>query len=75
MWSLRLLGQFAEQSEAPFARTLYQVVPIVSSAMWDTKKEVKQAAKDATLQALETCQNRDIRPFIPAVIEAIENPS
>eukprot|EP00802_Teleaulax_amphioxeia_P002987 Tamp_02990.p1 GENE.Tamp_02990~~Tamp_02990.p1 ORF type:complete len:1090 (-),score=365.00 Tamp_02990:699-3854(-) len=75
MWSLRLLGQFAEQSESPFARTLYQVVPIVSAAMWDTKKEVKQAAKDATLQALETCQNRDIRPFIPAVIEAIENPA
>ena len=75
MWSLRLLGQFAEQSEAPFARTLYQVVPVVSAAMWDTKKEVKQAAKDATLKCLETCQNKDIRPFIPAVIEAIENPS
>ena len=75
MWSLRLLGQFAEQSEAPFARTLYQVVPVVSAAMWDTKKEVKEAARAATLQALETCQNRDIRPFIPAVIEAIENPS
>ena len=26
-------------------------------------------------QALKTCQNKDIRPFIPAVIEAIENPS
>jgi elongation factor 3 len=75
MWSLRLLGQFAEQSGAPFSRTLFQVVPVVSSAMWDTKKEVKQSAKDATLQALNTCQNRDIRPFIPAVIEAIENPS
>jgi len=75
MWSLRLLGQFAEQADAPFSRTLYQVIPVVSSAMWDTKKEVKQAAKDATLQALKTCQNKDIRPFIPAVIEAIENPS
>jgi elongation factor 3 len=75
MWALRLLGQFAEQSDAPFSRTLYQVVPVVSSAMWDTKKEVKEAARAATLQALNTCQNRDIRPFIPAVIEAIENPS
>ena len=75
MWSLRLLGQFAEQAEAPFSRTLYQVVPVVSAAMWDTKKEVKQAAKDATLQCLNTCQNKDIQPFIPAVIEAIENPS
>jgi len=25
MWSLRLLGQFAEQADAPFSRTLYQV--------------------------------------------------
>jgi elongation factor 3 len=73
--ALQLLGLFAERSNVPFSRTLYQVVPVVSAAMWDTKKEVKQAAKDATLQALNTCQNRDIRPFIPAVIEAIENPS
>jgi elongation factor 3 len=75
MWSLRLLGQFAEQADAPFARTLNAVVPVVSGAMWDTKKEVKQAAKEAALKALNTCQNKDIRPFIPAVIEAIENPT
>jgi elongation factor 3 len=73
--ALRLLGQFAENSDAPFARTLFQVVPICSNAMWDTKKEVKQAACEATLASLNTCQNRDIRPFIPAVIEAIQNPS
>jgi elongation factor 3 len=42
--------------------------------MWDTRSEVKKGASDATLKALNTCQNRDIRPFIPAVIEAINNP-
>jgi hypothetical protein len=33
-----------------------------------------KGATDATLKSLNTCQNRDIRPFIPAVIEAIKNP-
>jgi len=42
--------------------------------MWDTRSEVKNAATDATLRALNTCQNSDIRPFIPAVIEAIKHP-
>ena len=53
----------------------YQVVPVVSAAMWDTRTEVKKGASDATLKALNTCQNRDIRPFIPAVIEAIKTPT
>jgi len=72
--SLRLLGQFADRAEIPFARTLNQVVPVVSAAMWDTRNEVKKGASEATLKALNTCQNRDIRPFIPAVIEAIKYP-
>ena len=72
--SLRLLGQFAERSELAFSRTLFQVVPVVSGAMWDTRPEVRQGATEATLKALNTCQNRDIRPFIPAVIEAIKTP-
>ena len=72
--SLRLLGQFAERSELAFSRTLFQVVPVVSGAMWDTRTEVRQGATEATLKALNTCQNRDIRPFIPAVIEAIKTP-
>ena len=46
----------------------------MSAAMWDTRSEVKNAATDATLRALNTCQNSDIRPFIPAVIEAIKHP-
>jgi hypothetical protein len=40
--ALRLLGQFAERSQIPFSRTLYQVIPVVSNAMWDTRGEVKQ---------------------------------
>jgi len=72
--SLRLLGQFADRATIPFARTLNQVVPVVSAAMWDTRNEVKKGASEATLKALNTCQNRDIRPFIPAVIEAIKFP-
>ncbi|EKX36084.1 hypothetical protein GUITHDRAFT_155320 [Guillardia theta CCMP2712] len=74
MWSLRLLGQLAEKSQVPFSRSLYQVMPVVSAAMWDSKKDVKEAAEYATLKAMETCQNRDIRPFIPAVIQSIKNP-
>jgi elongation factor 3 len=73
--SLRLLGQFADRSQVPFSRTLNKVVPAVSAAMWDTRHEVKKGATDATLKALNTCQNRDIRPFIPAVIEAIKDPN
>lgn len=54
--SLRLLGQFADRATIPFARTLNQVVPVVSAAMWDTRNEVKKGASEATLKALNTCQ-------------------
>lgn len=74
MLALELLGLFADKSKGPFSKTLYNVMPIVSNAMWDTKKEVKDMAKETTLKAMNTCNNRDIKDLLPVVINTIENP-
>eukprot|EP00961_Rhodomonas_salina_P252920 3418487-Rhodomonas_salina.1 len=75
MWSLKWLGKLAERAPRPFSRSLFEVMPVVSAAMWDTKKDVKEAATATILAAMNTCENRDIKPFIPSVIEAIQNPT
>jgi hypothetical protein len=51
------------------------LIPAVTSQVWDTKAQVSKAAR-ACLQAIcETNANSDIRPAIPAVVNAICRPA
>ncbi|KAM9889667.1 hypothetical protein OXX69_012769, partial [Metschnikowia pulcherrima] len=49
--------------------------PALSEAMWDTKKEVKEAAHATMTKATETIDNKDIEKFIPKLIECIAKPT
>eukprot|EP00668_Euglena_longa_P042761 GGOE01056613.1.p1 GENE.GGOE01056613.1~~GGOE01056613.1.p1 ORF type:complete len:867 (-),score=254.52 GGOE01056613.1:414-3014(-) len=57
------------------AAVLAAVVPHISECMWDTKKEVASCAKDSLTHVCGAIGNADIEPFIPAVVNAIANPS
>ncbi|KNC83351.1 hypothetical protein SARC_04403 [Sphaeroforma arctica JP610] len=51
------------------------IVTALSEAMWDLKAEVKAAAKSCMNDACESVDNKDIKPFIPKLIAAIEKPA
>ncbi|KAK9463770.1 armadillo-type protein [Lipomyces oligophaga] len=52
-----------------------ELIPLLSEAMWDTKADVKKAARAAMVKATETIQNKDIEKFIPQLIECIAKPT
>ena len=42
-----------------------KLIPVLSKAMWNTKKEVKHAATETMKKATETLDNRDTERFNP----------
>lgn len=51
------------------------IVPVISDLMWSTKKQVKEAAKETMEVACEAIANKDLEPFVPALILSIVDPS
>ncbi|BFZ56408.1 translational elongation factor EF-1 alpha [Savitreella phatthalungensis] len=72
--SLTLLNDLVEVAPTQMATNMPDLVPIVSSAMWDTKPEVKKQAKDTMFKICTLVSNADIDKFIPVLIECIANP-
>ncbi|KAL2259563.1 hypothetical protein VTK26DRAFT_6715 [Humicola hyalothermophila] len=50
------------------------LIPVVSEAMWDTKKEVKERAYKTMEKVCQLIVNRDIERFIPELIKCIAKP-
>merc|ERR1719506_2939056 len=57
-----------------FTRSLPIVVPEVSALMWETKKTVKKAATKTMKRACKAIDNKDLEPFVPALIQSIVDP-
>ncbi|KAK1780190.1 armadillo-type protein [Copromyces sp. CBS 386.78] len=51
-----------------------ELIPVVSEAMWDTKKEVKERAYQTMEKLCQLIVNRDIERFIPELIKCIAKP-
>ena len=51
-----------------------QIVPQVAAMMWEMKQEVKDAASACLEEVCGCIDNRDIEPFIPAMISCIQHP-
>ncbi|KAL2200273.1 armadillo-type protein [Corynascus similis CBS 632.67] len=51
-----------------------ELIPVVSEAMWDTKKEVKDRAYKTMEKVCQLIVNRDIERFIPELIKCIAKP-
>ncbi|KAJ4405929.1 translational elongation factor EF-1 alpha [Neurospora sp. IMI 360204] len=51
-----------------------ELIPVVSEAMWDTKKEVKDRAYQTMEKLCQLIVNRDIERFIPELIKCIAKP-
>jgi elongation factor 3 len=72
--SLVVLNQLVTSAPLQMARLMPDIVPVLSEAIWDTKADVKKAARDSLTKATALVSNKDIERFIPALIKALINP-
>lgn len=72
--SLTILNQLVKSAPAQVAKLTPDIVPILSEAIWDTKADVKKAARDSLTKTTALVSNKDIERFIPALINALINP-
>ncbi|QLL32097.1 hypothetical protein HG536_0C02660 [Torulaspora globosa] len=72
---LAAISELVDSAKTQVALRMPELIPVLSEAMWDTKKEVKKAATDTMTKATETVENKDIERFIPELIGCIADPS
>jgi len=73
--ALERLVQVASLAPSQTSSLLPQIIPTVTSQIWDTKPQVTKAANAALLAVCHTNDNPDVKPAIPAVVKAISKPS
>ena len=71
---LKLLGALAHTAPTQVGQLLPEIVPKVTENMWDTKPEVKQAAKSSLGECCTVIHNPDVQPVVPVLISANANP-
>ncbi|KAG6809930.1 hypothetical protein H0H92_014034 [Tricholoma furcatifolium] len=72
--ALVILNQLVVSCPVQTARLMPDIVPVLAEAIWDTKADVKKAARDSLTKATALVSNKDIERFIPALIKALINP-
>jgi elongation factor 3 len=72
--SLVVLDQLIASASFQIARATPDIVPVLAEAIWDTKADVKKAARATLEKATALISNKDIERFIPALIDALINP-
>lgn len=72
---LKAVSQLVDTAKAQIALRMPELIPALSESMWDTKKEVKEAAHATMTKSTETIDNKDIEKFIPKLIECIAKPT
>lgn len=72
--ALEVLNQLVNSAPVQTARLTPDIVPVLSEAIWDTKADVKKAARDTLTKTTALVSNKDIERFIPALIKALINP-
>lgn len=71
---LTALNELVKVAPTQTASLTPEIIPILAEAIWDTKADVKKAARDSLKQTTALVSNKDIVNFIPALINALTNP-
>jgi elongation factor 3 len=74
MTALDFIDALVASSPAQTAYRVPELIPVVSEAMWDTKKEVKDRAYKTMEKICQLIVNRDIERFIPELIKCVAKP-
>ncbi|KAL7409883.1 P-loop containing nucleoside triphosphate hydrolase protein [Mrakia frigida] len=72
--SLTILDQLVKTSPEQMSKLMPEIVPVLAGAIWDTKADVKKAARTSLTTTTALVSNKDIEKFIPALISALINP-
>ena len=72
--ALAVLDQLVSSAPQQTARLMPDIVPVLSEAIWDTKADVKKAARETLTKACNLVSNKDIERFIPTLISVLINP-
>jgi len=70
----RMMATLAEVAPRQVAVALPSIVPPVMDALGNARQQVKDAAVAAMTACMMTASNRDIEPFIPVLIDCMQNP-
>ena len=73
--ALERLAQCSKTAPSQVMRLLPKLIPAVTDQLWDTKAQVTKAAGSTLLEICLTNTNADIKPAIPAVVNAVCKPS
>ena len=68
--ALNMVSKFAECSPLSTSFALNDIIPIVTQMVNDSKQEVSVAARECLSKICESIDNRDVEPFIPALVSA-----
>jgi elongation factor 3 len=72
--ALKCLATFSKTAPRQLGNTLPELVPELTACMWDTKKQIKLASKEAMKSALEVIGNKDIEHMTGKILTAITKP-
>ena len=72
---LAAISILVDTAKTQVALRMPELIPALSEAMWDTKKDVKVAATETMTKSTETVENKDIEKFIPQLIACIATPT
>jgi elongation factor 3 len=74
MCALDFIDTLVRTAPAQVAFRVPDLIPVISGAMWDTKKEVKDKAYKTMEKICQLIVNKDIEKFIPELIKCIAKP-
>ena len=72
--AITVLNKLVQSAPTQTAKLMSDIVPVLAEAIWDTKADVKKAARESLTKATALVSNKDIERFIPALIKALINP-
>ena len=68
--ALNFLSVYAQCSPVSTSEALNDIIPVVTQMVNDSKEEVSLAARECLSKICESIDNRDVEPFIPALVSA-----
>merc|ERR1719473_665101 len=72
--ALKMMAGLALAHPEQMAWCLVEALPPALELMTDIKKDVKAAAMEACIALCNTSRNKDVAPFVPEMMAAIESP-
>ncbi|GAA6036992.1 hypothetical protein JCM8097_005495 [Rhodosporidiobolus ruineniae] len=72
--ALQVMDQLVVSAPEQCARLMPEIIPVMVDAIWDTKADVKKAARASLTTLCNLVTNKDIEKFVPALINCLINP-